>query len=683
MKLRALALWFAAAGWAAAAVQVRQRDGNWFIENSALRVTIDAKAGQLTVLDKAARYEWRQTGSPGAPSPFRGARALAGPDRGVSFEADSRSGSGAPCVLRVKLTVRDGTSDLVAEADMSERTTKIDNLAFLDPLVLDSPAAALVVADYSNGHLYPLDLKPFPRMRFSLDSIDMPWLGVCDLERGFGYAMIAATPDDGVFQIQMVMRNGREIPSPRMVWLASQQQFGYARRLIYHFSSRGGYVGLAKRYRAFAKDLGVIVPFSEKLKKNPNIARLFGAPDIWGDPSLKFAREAKQAGVEKMIQHTSPSEGVRRGVTPEEMKEINQLGYLSSTYDVYADILPLEPGKEITPHSDRVPESVVLRADGQRMTAWLTADKKQFMKRCPALWAGAAKLVIPKDLAIFPYLGRFIDVITAESLYECYDQRHPLTRTQKREANVAMLSYVRSLGLVTGSEHGRWWAVPYVDYIEGMMSGGSYSWPAGYLRRPKSKEQEFTSPSGNKYPKWEVYAKWGIGHEYRIPLWELVFHDCIISTWYWGDSSDFLLAAAPEVTPKKDAFNILYGTIPMMWAGRSGSWPAASEVFLRSYRNTCKLHEAIAGSEMVSHEFVTRDRAVQRTRFSGGTEVVVNFGDKPYAAKVGGKTYLLPQNGFAVKGPKIEQSLSLSDGHPVTRIRTASYQYTDSGQRPR
>ena len=86
---------------------------------------------------------------------------------------------------------------------------------------------------------------------------------------------------------------------------------------------------------------------------------------------------------------------------------------------------------------------------------------------------------------------------------------------------------------------------------------------------------------------------------------------------------------------------------------------------------------------MVSHEFVTRDRAVQRTRFSGGTEVVVNFGEKPYAAKVGGKSYLLPQNGFAVKGPKIEQSLSLSGGHPVTRIRAGSYQYTDSGQRPR
>jgi hypothetical protein len=678
VQLHDLLVCFAVAGLTGAAAQVQQRDGAWTLENRALRVTITPAAGQLTVLDKAANYEWRQAADPGAATTFRNVRALAGPERGVSFDADFQAAGGGAHLVQVKLALDGATADLIAEADMPDRSAKIDGLNFLDPFLLDTPSAALAIADYSNGHLYPLDLQPFPKRRFSLDNIDMPWLGVCDIDRGFGYALIVATPDDALFEMQPVERNGRRTVAPRVLWSASKREFRYPRRLIFHFAARGGYVALAKRYRAYAKQLGVVVPFSEKLKKNPNIARLFGAPDLWGDPSLKFANEAKQAGVEKMIQHTSPSEGVRRGVTPEDMKAINALGYLSTTYDVYADILPVEPGKDVTPHYDRVPETVVLRADGQRMTAWLTADKKQYMKRCPLLWTDAAKLVIPKDLAIFPYLGRFIDVITAESLYECYDEQHPLTRTQKREANVAMLSYVRSLGLVTGSEHGRWWAVPFVDYVEGMMGGGSYSWPAGYLTRPKSKDQEFVSPSGSRYPKWEEYAKWGIGHEYRVPLWELVFHDCIISTWYWGDSNDFLLTAAPEVTPKKDAFNILYGTIPMMWAGRSGSWPAAKDVFLTTYRNTCKLHEAIAGTEMLTHEFVTKDRAVQRTRFSDGTEVIVNFGERPYSARIGGKSYLLPQNGFAAKGPKIEQSLAVSRGRPVTIIRAGSYHYDDS-----
>jgi hypothetical protein len=204
------------------------------------------------------------------------------------------------------------------------------------------------------------------------------------------------------------------------------------------------------------------------------------------------------------------------------------------------------------------------------------------------------------------------------------------------------------------------------------MSGGSYSWPAGHLKRPESKTQVFTQPSGAPYGKWQDYEEWGIGHRYRIPLWELVFHDCVVSTWYWGDASDFLLQAAPEITPKKDAFNVLYGTIPLMWAGRQGSWPANKETFLTTYRNTCKLHEVIAGKEMMSHEFVTPDRAVQRTRFSDGTLVVVNFGAQPYQARVAGKQYLLPQNGFAVQGPRIRQSLALVNGKAVTTILPVS-----------
>ena len=360
------------------------------------------------------------------------------------------------------------------------------------------------------------------------------------------------------------------------------------------------------------------------------------------------------------------------------MKAINDLGYLTSKYDIYQDVMAVKDESEIDIRAEWVPDNVVLKADGTRMTAWLTWDKKQFMKRCPAFWLRTAQKVIPRDLAERPYLGRFIDVTTAEGLYECYDPKHPLNNTEKRQLGIGLLAYVRSLGLVTGGEHGRWWAVPQLDYIEGMMSGGSTSWPAGYLRRPKSKDEPFIGPSGRPYPKWEEYAKWGIGHQYRVPLWELVFHDCIITTWYWGDSSDFLLVAAPEITAKKDAFNILYGTMPMMWANKEGSWVKDRDSFLRTYRNTCKLHEIVAPAEMLSHEFLTPDRAAQRTRFSDGTEVVVNFGEQPYKAKIGGKPRLLPQNGFAVKGPRIEQSLELVNGKPVTTVSTAGFQYTSA-----
>ena len=102
------------------------------------------------------------------------------------------------------------------------------------------------------------------------------------------------------------------------------------------------------------------------------------------------------------------------------------------------------------------------------------------------------------------------------------------------------------------------------------------------------------------------------------------------------------------------------------------------EDFLKTYRNTCKLHEVIAGTEMLRHEFLTPDRAVQRTEFSDGTKVVVNFGDKPCPVELDGASYLLPRDGFAVRGPRIEQSLALVDGKPVTALRCGEYRFSDA-----
>jgi len=640
------------------------------LENPALRVTVDPQAGTLDVLDKSSGQRWFSAHSrkPSGEPRFRNLRRTG---EALCFEADFGWTDKQPTTVRVTLRLA-GEGDLAVEADTSDRNAALKPFVFLDPLVTDSAdAAALVVADYSNGHLYPANTNKPARAYFMLSRMDMPWIGVCDTSRGTGYMIIVETSDDGSLDCPSFKVAGRDFAAPQIHWGPSKGTFAYPRRLIYHFVPRGGYVAMAKRYRAYALQQGLIVPLSEKVKKNPNLAQLFGAPDVWGDATLRFAREAKAAGVDKMLIHGRSS--------PEEMKAINDLGYLTSEYDNYTDVLPL--GTNATPNSshDRIPESVVLKADGQRMPAWVTFDKKvQYMKRCPSLWVETAKQVVPKLLETYPYLARFVDVTTAEDLYECYDPTHPLTRGQKRQCGVDLLAFMRSQKLVVGGEHGIWWGVPQQDYIEGMMSGGYASWPAGHLLHPKTKTDTFNGPSGGSYGQWERYEKWGIGHATRVPLWELVFHDCIVSTWYWGDASDFLLQAAPEVTPKKDAFNVLYGTIPLLWANADGSWPKHRDVFLRTYRNTCKLHEAVACSELLSHEWLTSDRAVQRTRFSDGTEVVVNFGEAPYDATVGGKAYRLPQNGFAAKGPKIEQSLALEGGREVTTIRAPGYSFSDA-----
>ncbi len=650
---------------------VFQQDGKWHLENTYLKVSVEPKTGAWQVLDKRIQHAW-----PSTPE------WKSGQDRLQKISADEKAGKlqwqmplfwkdSKPSFVQVTLRLPADKPELAVEVDMPDRSVGMPNSRFWEPLVCTEQEGMIVIADYCNGRLYPVRHENLPRRWFAMDRLDMPWVGLADLKTGRGYMVIIQTSDDGQIEFRKFTHQGVSVWAPQIWWHPSMGQFGYPRKLLYYFVDRGGYVAMAKRYRAYAASLGLVVPFAEKLKANPELRRLFGAPDVWGGAGLQFAQQAHQAGIRRMILHGR--------FPPDQMRKINQLGYLTSEYDNYTDVLPVQSEDKIDRHHDLVPQNVVLKADGQRMTAWLTFDKKtQYMKRCPALWVRTAKKDIPKVLAEYPFLGRFIDVTTAEHLYECYDPAHRLTRGQKRQCGVELLSYVRSHRLAVGGEHGIWWAVPYVDYFEGMMSGSYYSWPAGHLIQPQSKQETFTSPWGGKYGDWAGYETWGIGHRHRVPLWELVFHDCVVTTWYWGDSSDFLLQAAPEVTPKKDAFNILYGTIPLLWADqKKGSWHKNREVFLRTYRNTCILHEAIAGTEMLSHEFVTPDRDVQKTTFSDGTVVIVNFGEKPYPLQVDGQRYVLPQNGFYVKGPNIEQRMELRDGKTLTTIRTADYQHQE------
>ena len=103
MTLRIMTLWLAAAGLAAAAVQVRQQAGQWVLENPGVRVAVDLPAG---------------------------------------------------------LTLPDTAPDLFVQADMPDRAAAIEGLRFLDAFALDSPTGAMAVADYVCGEGGRPELPP-------------------------------------------------------------------------------------------------------------------------------------------------------------------------------------------------------------------------------------------------------------------------------------------------------------------------------------------------------------------------------------------------------------------------------------------------------------------------------------------------------------------------------------------
>jgi hypothetical protein len=140
----------------------------------------------------------------------------------------------------------------------------------------------------------------------------------------------------------------------------------------------------------------------------------------------------------------------------------------------------------------------------------------------------------------------------------------------------------------------------------------------------------------------EVIAKYQLGQSYRLPLWELVYHDCVVAQWYWGDYNNKL----PAVWDRRDLFNVLYGTPPMFMFDRR-LWEANRDRFARSYQNTCPSARAVGYSEMTDHRFLTPDRNVQQTVFANGVAITVNFGATEYRLPSG---VVVSPMGFRVMG---------------------------------
>jgi hypothetical protein len=125
-------------------------------------------------------------------------------------------------------------------------------------------------------------------------------------------------------------------------------------------------------------------------------------------------------------------------------------------------------------------------------------------------------------------------------------------------------------------------------------------------------------------------SKYQLGQKYRIPLWELVYHDCVVAQWYWGDYNNKL----PAVWDKRDLFNILYGTPPMYMFDKK-LWNENKNKFADSYKKTVVVAKKTGYFEMIRHKYLTSDRNVQETQFSNGTRITVNFSDKPYLTEKG------------------------------------------------
>ncbi len=580
-------------------------------ENVTISVSLSPADGTLLVVDKRTKQRWQQKAvTPGKITD------VAAQGRGLTATwQDTRTGLSVPVRLEVDASKPEFTVALAGQGQMKQ------SLRYLHPFVTE--AGTYLVVPMNEGISYPVEdatVETRKLIAYGGHGICMPFWGAMDGQRG--YMVIIETPDDA--SIQIARADGKLYIAPE--WDPQMGKFGYARKLRYVFFDKGGHVAMCKRYRAHAKEAGLLKTLAEKRRENPNVDLLIGAVNVWywEKDALAMLQAMQSQGIDRILWSNRQN--------PDVIQAMNQMrGVLTSRYDIYQDLM--DPNVVKTQlrgvHSDWTqsawPHDIMLDEKGDWRKGWQVRGKDGQMYPCAVLCDKQALKYaaerVPADQATHPYRCRFIDTTTASPWRECYDPDHLMTRGDSRHWKMELLRYMsRDMHLVTGSETGHDAAVPFVHYFEGMLSLGPYRVPDAGRQMQRIWDE---------VP--ERVAKYQLGHQYRLPLWELVYHDCVVAQWYWGDYNNKL----PALWTKRDLFNTLYGTPPMFMFTRD-FWEKSKDRFAQSYKNTCTVARAVGYSEMTDHRFLTADRRVQQTQFANGVVVTVNFGDKPFRLPDGG-----------------------------------------------
>jgi len=494
---------------------------------------------------------------------------------------------------------------------------------------------------------------------FESGNLNMPWFGA---QKGNSavFAHVLTSSDCTLHLVgnKLVKPNGEttsnrqgenegtRLSSLAPIWKASMQKFAYKRKMRVELVGNG-YVGMAKRYKQIAKKTGRFVTLQDKIENNPEIEKIIGAPDIkvycytnrlnnptlraWSEPILngyskvntsfaqvgEMAGDLKELGVDKCMfllagwnrmgydrEHVDmwPPAEKAGGIAglQKAAETIKSKGYLFALHDNYDDFYPDAPTFD---------EKYILRdKDGSLHQGGIWDGGISFIT-CPAqrmeLLNRNMKLVQEQ----IPLNAYYFDVITNTSHYECYDERHPITRKEDLQYRLELLKNITDRGLVIGGERGTDWAMPVVAFCEGLSGGGT-----GYHRG--------------------VAYRTGI----TIPLFYMVYHECVVGYWQHG-------------TPygrEDHANHVLHDLLcaqPSSWSIEYDQWEDLKPLIKETYDLLSPLHENTAHFAMVNHKVLSEDFMVQHSEFENGTKVWVNYGITTFKSD----DFEIPPKGFRIE----------------------------------
>ena len=430
-----------------------------------------------------------------------------------------------------------------------------------------------------------------------------------------------------------------------VVWLSQKGEWGYPRVMRFYLGD--SLSAVCASIRLWRQQAGYVKTLKEKMAHTPGLWKLLGAADIWlwddnnmnrlyARPEVpekttrdvrRIAGEMKAMGFDRVIWNSF------EGETPEDCLFLKEQGWLVGKYDIYRDVIPGDARAHVIPyrlkrgehHFKNWPDDVRIERDGSLALAWQlhTTDGTMCYQNaiCDMCALKMTMEDVPPDVGRVGYNARFIDVQGGSPGRECWNPLHPCTRADSLRYVRLQTEYLGDLGLVAGVEAVHEGVVSAVHFSEGTLSPFIF-------RAEDAGRRMNTLYYGDGIPRQISH---GMLHAAcRVPLWELIYHDCAVSYWYWGDSSN----CCPELMDRRDLFDALYGC-PPLYSLSASQWEALRGQIARSYHRATETARKVALMPMTRFEWLTPDRMVQRTEFGGRYIVTANFSAEAFTLEDG------------------------------------------------
>ena len=596
---------------------------NW---GEGFRPRMECEEGTIYFADakKISHEEWKTGIGHGILSHFEGFE-LNGADAGIAFDTI--------------VWIEEVSGDVFFEwVPLSTETVKVKSVYWPGYMEFDEKKDSwYTLLNWQQGLLVPntwktaVDKVVFDGFMGTAGAY-MPWFG--QVKDRAGYIAICEQPWNAAYYTEHPAEGPYTHVGIR--WEPSLGKMDYRRVMKYSFVKDCDYNDLCKIYRNYVIEKGRLKSLAEKAVKTPSIDQLIGSAFLHKGIKTQVMTNSDFYDAENPDKnnHLTPF-----SVRTEEIKKFHELGveklylhldgWAEPGYDnQHPDYLPAceKAGgwKAMKELSDTMHECGYLFGIHDQYRDYYYAAKtfdENFATRLAdgtipshARWAGGPQTYLCATQAPF-YVKRnfteimdngikldcaYLDVFTCNEGDECSHPWHKMTRRECYEYRNACFEYLLSKGILPSSEEVNDWAIPSLVFCH-------YAPYDFMLDRPGS-------------------PKKGI----PVPLFNLVYHDCLIEPWMMdkvSEEEDYMLYA------------VLNGGAPYLvrdgaYQNTDGSFAGGVEISIEDQIKRCKvvsdLHEKVAKCEMVRHEMVDGNPEVQRTTFADGTVVTVDFQAQTY-----------------------------------------------------